>query len=60
MDLIVEDMRASLRSFQASQICYVRRSANVVVDRIAKLATYSNYGFYWFEEPPDLLIKGKE
>ncbi|KAB2597401.1 TMV resistance protein N-like [Pyrus ussuriensis x Pyrus communis] len=39
MDLIMEDMGASLRSFEASQICYVRCFANVAAERIAKLAT---------------------
>lgn len=56
MDLLVDDIRTSLRGFEASQVCYVRWSANDVAHRMAKLALSSAFEFCWFEEPPNLIV----
>ncbi|KAB2598279.1 protein TIME FOR COFFEE-like [Pyrus ussuriensis x Pyrus communis] len=53
MDLLVDDIRASLRTFVDSQVCYVRRSAY----GMAKLAMSFPIEFRWFEEPPDPIVE---
>lgn len=57
MDLLVEDIRASLRIFEDSQVCYVRRIANVAAHFIAKLVISYNSNFCWFEESPNLIVE---
>lgn len=54
-DLLVEDIRVSLRSFDDSKVCHVSQSANVAAHCMAKLALSSDFNFCWFEEPPELL-----
>lgn len=57
MDLLVEDIRASLRIFEDSQVSYVYRTANVAAHFIAKLAISYTSNFCWFEEPPNLIVE---
>ncbi|XP_068314835.1 uncharacterized protein [Pyrus communis] len=57
MDLLVDDIRASLRTFVDSQVCYVRRSANAAAHGMAKLAMSFPIEFCWFEEPPNPIVE---
>lgn len=56
MDLLVEDIRTSLRGFEASHVCYVCWSANDPPHHMAKLAISFSSDSCWFEEPPDLTV----
>ncbi|KAB2624341.1 TMV resistance protein N-like [Pyrus ussuriensis x Pyrus communis] len=57
MDLLVEDIRASLWIFEDSQVSYVCHTANVAAHFIAKLAISYTSNFCWFEEPPNLIVE---
>ncbi|KAM1633708.1 hypothetical protein ACFXTN_010726 [Malus domestica] len=52
IDLLVDDIRVSLRGFVDSQVCYVRRTANVATHCMAKLAVSSS-----IKEPTDLIVE---
>lgn len=47
MNLLVEDICVSIWRLEASQICHIRRFANVATYRMTKLVNYSNSVFCW-------------
>lgn len=57
MDLLVDDIRSSLRAFVDSQVCYVRRTANAMTHGMTQLAVSSPIEYCWFEEPPDSIVE---
>ncbi|KAB2625062.1 hypothetical protein D8674_016722 [Pyrus ussuriensis x Pyrus communis] len=57
MNLLVDDIRVSLRAFVDSQVCFVRSTANVAAHGMAKLVVSSPIEFCWFEEPPNSIVE---
>ncbi|RXH67396.1 hypothetical protein DVH24_027543 [Malus domestica] len=50
--LLIEDIKTRLWDFASSRVTHVRRSANVVAHKLAKLALSPNFTSFWFEVPP--------
>lgn len=50
--LLIEDVKTSLRSFISMRVSHIRRSANLVAHRMAKLALISIVSSCWFNVPP--------
>lgn len=54
-NLIVEDIKTTLRNFVNSKVCHVCKSANLAAHRMVKLALISNFNSCWFEEASEIL-----
>lgn len=54
-DLIVEDIKTTLRNFINSKVCHVRKFANLTAHRMVKLALISNFNSCWFDEALEIL-----
>jgi hypothetical protein len=52
---LVEDTRTLLNSFQSWQVSHVRREANEVAHRLAKVAITQSLNYVWRDSPPSFI-----
>ncbi|XP_034219042.1 uncharacterized protein LOC117630419 [Prunus dulcis] len=54
--LIVKDTKSLLVLLTGEVTTHIRRTANMVADRLARLGRNIGADLTWFEEPPDFII----